>query len=243
MDINKVLEKYGFSSKEVDVYLAILELGPSIVSSIAKKAGIKRSTTYVVLDSLIEKEVLSVTDRNGIKTYSPIDPDALVNQLEEKAVEFTEMAKVAKKLLPEIVKKQKEREPESNIRLYEGEDGMKSVYEDALASLETIRAYSASGESLEGKPLFTSRKKHKIKTISLDTSEAREMMASPQESYGFLPNISIYDGKVVFMSPGDNKAVVIENIELAEALKKAFDLSWKNAKKFEGKTRLANGMA
>lgn len=46
------LEKLGFSPKEADVYLALLELGTAVVSDVAKKANINRSTTYILLDAL-----------------------------------------------------------------------------------------------------------------------------------------------------------------------------------------------
>jgi sugar-specific transcriptional regulator TrmB len=49
------LEKLGFSSKEADVYISLLELGSAIVSDVAKKAGINRSTAYVLLESLAKK--------------------------------------------------------------------------------------------------------------------------------------------------------------------------------------------
>ena len=34
------LEKLGFSPKEADVYISLLELGSAVVSDVAKKAGI-----------------------------------------------------------------------------------------------------------------------------------------------------------------------------------------------------------
>ena len=54
------LQELGLSEKEARVYLALFELGPSVVSGLAKKAGINRSTTYVILETLAKRGLVSV---------------------------------------------------------------------------------------------------------------------------------------------------------------------------------------
>ena len=61
------LEKLGFSPKEADVYISLLELGSAVVSDVAKKAGINRSTAYVLLESLEKKGFVSVSEKDNIK--------------------------------------------------------------------------------------------------------------------------------------------------------------------------------
>ena len=46
------LVKVGLNEKESRVYLALLELGSGTAYAVAKKAGIKRPTAYIVLDEL-----------------------------------------------------------------------------------------------------------------------------------------------------------------------------------------------
>lgn len=59
MEIADVLQKIGLQQKESAVYLALLELGTADVSGIAKKAGIKRPTCYLVLDDLKNRGLVS----------------------------------------------------------------------------------------------------------------------------------------------------------------------------------------
>lgn len=47
--------------------------------------------------------------------------------------------------------------------------------------------------------------------------------------YSFPPEINIYDNKIVFMSLIEKFSLIIESKELADALKKVFELSWKEA--------------
>lgn len=49
------LKQLGFSDKEAKVYMASLELGPDTAQEIAKKAGVNRTTTYVIIEKLIKK--------------------------------------------------------------------------------------------------------------------------------------------------------------------------------------------
>ena len=49
------LRKLGLREKEVRVYLTGLELGPSSVQVIAKRAKITRPTTYEIIKTLKEK--------------------------------------------------------------------------------------------------------------------------------------------------------------------------------------------
>ena len=48
----KQLKSLGFSEKEARVYLALLELGPSTTTEIARKSKINRTTGYDILESL-----------------------------------------------------------------------------------------------------------------------------------------------------------------------------------------------
>jgi hypothetical protein len=71
--------------------------------------------------------------------------------------------------------------------------------------------------------------------INNNKKEAREAYLVPKEKYWFSPEINFYDNKVVMMSLVEKFALIIESEELANALKKAFELSWKEAKRLHKK--------
>ena len=68
------LEQLGLSEEEAKVYLAVLELGGSYVSAIAKKAGIHRVSCYHTLDNLKKKGVISSFTKDNIKYFSVDSP-------------------------------------------------------------------------------------------------------------------------------------------------------------------------
>lgn len=248
------LEKLGLARKEAQVYLSLLELGPSVVSDIAKKATINRSTTYVLLESLVGQGLVSTSERQGIKIYNPAPPERLVQFIEESVKKYTELVGVAHGLLPELKSMYVGVGPKPKIQYFEGLEGIKTAYEDTLSSKETIRAY-ASIENMHKAlpdyfPEYYRRRAEKhinIRAIFPDTPEAKERITHnkeetreaalvPSEKYAFSPEINIYDNKIVFMSLLEKFSLIIESQELADALKKAFELSWQEAIRLNKKT-------
>ena len=75
--LQKDLQKIGLSEAESKVYLAALELGETNIGRLAKKSGIKRTTTYLVVDTLKEKGLLSSLKKKNKVFFYADDPRAL----------------------------------------------------------------------------------------------------------------------------------------------------------------------
>lgn len=247
------LEKLGFSPKEADVYVALLELGNAVVSDVAKKASINRSTAYVILESLAERGLVSISENHNVKVFSVTHPERLIKYMQDQVKKYTELVGLAHNLVPELKSLYVGVGPKPRVQFFEGTEGLKTAYEDTLTSQETIRAY-ASIENMHKAlpdyfPEYYQRRADKnitIRAIFPDTPEARERMKYnknearesllvPSDKYAFSPEINIYDNKIVFMSLVEKFALVIESQELADALKKVFELSWEEAKNLSKK--------
>lgn len=247
------LQKFGLSEKEARVYLASLELDTANVSEIAKKASINRSTTYVLLESLQKKGLVSVAGEkeHDVRLFTAASPERLQQLAEESAKRFTELVGIAQNIMPELKSMHKGTKSKPRVRYFEGPEGLISAYEDTLTSTETIRAY-ASIENMHASlpnyfPEYYNRRAGKgihIRSVHPDTKEARERVSHdaneardsalvPKGEYAFSPEINIYDNKIVFMSLVEKFALIIESDELANALKKVFELSWKEAKRLD----------
>jgi HTH-type transcriptional regulator, sugar sensing transcriptional regulator len=243
------LEKLGFSTKEADVYLALLELGSAIVSDVAKRSGKNRSTTYVLLESLAEKGFVSISEKNNVKLFSVTPPERLVQYMQDLVKKHTELVGLAHNLLPELKSLYVGIGPKPRVQFFEGTEGLKTAYEDTLTSKETIRAYASIENMHKALPdyfpeYYNRRAKQNIaiRAIFPDTpasqerikhnkTEARESLLVPSAKYAFSPEINIYDNKIVFMSLAEKFSLIIESQELSDALKKVFELSWAEAKR------------
>ena len=74
------LNYLGLNEKEAKVYLAALELGKSSVQNIAKKADVNRATTYVVIEALIKRGLMSSANENKKQYFIAEAPEKLKSQ-------------------------------------------------------------------------------------------------------------------------------------------------------------------
>ncbi len=246
------LKQFGLSEKQIAVYLALLELGPSPASDIATKSGLVRSTTYVLLDELVKEGLAGLGKRKGVAVYLPTPPERFVQYIEEAAARSASLIGKAKNMLPELKSVYSGIGVRPKVQFYEGVEGIKAVYEDTLTAAESIRAY-ASIENIEKvlpdyfPSYYKRRAKKGIKMRAIfpatpeaqnrlkhDDEEERESVLVSTQKYGFSPEINIYDDKIAFMSMREKFGVIIESSELASALKKAFELAWLGAKNQKG---------
>ena len=240
--IKEKLREFGFSEKEANVYLALLEAGSAVASDIAKKAGIKRSTAYVVLDSLTERNLVHTTARRGIQVYQAAPPKQLVEHLRGMADHYAKLADAAKEVLHELPSPSAASVSAPKIRFFEGTKGINTVYEDTLASLEEIRVHAAftHGEDVSAgsaavpalerttnikmQVVFPEHSGKKKQSASDRDTLRRALFASRGES-NFSSEINVYDDRVVLISTAEDFALTIESRELADAMRKTLGAS------------------
>ncbi|MEK7538638.1 MAG: helix-turn-helix domain-containing protein [Patescibacteria group bacterium] len=248
MDINKVLQNFEFSDKEIAVYLGLLELETGTATQIADQSQINRSTVYVIIEALQKRGLISINkEEASITKYVASPPERLLQLAEEETKRYQTLVGQIHSVLPELKSRYRGNKPRPKVRLYEGKEGLISAYEDTLTSSEPIRAYASienMHKALPGYfPDYYKRRAEKgiaIRSVHPDTEEARKRTIHnseerrdsalvPPSEYSFSPEINIYDNKIVFMSLIEKFSLIIESKELADALKKVFELSWKEA--------------
>jgi sugar-specific transcriptional regulator TrmB len=242
------LQSFGFSGKETDVYVALLELGKGTVSKISLLAGINRTTGYDILASLVSKKLVSVSGKEPKQEFSAEPPKAITEYLKRQITQTEGFIKQAEKILPELTLLHTiENRPK--IRFYEGTDGLEYVYEDTLTSSEAIRAYATVDDMHKALPNYFPKyyKRRAERNISIraivpetptsrerkthDAEEKREIAFVPPDKYYFSPEINIYDNKVMIASWREKLGIIIESEEIADAMKKIYELAWAEAKR------------
>ncbi len=251
LSLVKTLEYIGFSQKEVLVYLALLELGKGTVTQISRKAGINRPTGYHVLESLELKELVKISGKEPKQEYIAESPDQIEKMLLKKIENDKIFIDEARKIIPEL-KSIHNISDRPKVSFYEGREGLERVYEDTLTSHEPIRAYASVENMHSGLPnYFPEYYKRRagqgiaIRAIvpdsetgrerkSFDAKEKRETALVPREKFDFIPEINIYDNKVMIASWREKLGIIIESSEIADAMKKIYELAWAEAKRLEG---------
>src|SRR3989338_11341295 len=120
--IENLLKDSGFLDKEISIYLSTLELGRGTVAEISRKAGINRSTGYVILDSLAGKGLISISGKEPKQEYMALSPSNLVQYINKEAEKQKKLAKAANELLPELISLHKKGD-RPRVRFYEGMAG------------------------------------------------------------------------------------------------------------------------
>ena len=250
-DLKNLLVDIGLKAKEADLYIAILSLGQGTASKIAKKARIVRTTAYDILSSLFNKGLVTLTGKEPKQEYVAESPDNLKIYIEnELAKRKTDLEDVKNILLPQL-KSIHNVGSRPKVMFYEGREGMEKVYDDTLTSHETIRAYASVGDMHLGLPGYfpdyykrRAGKGISIRAIvpnnesgverkSFDNDEMRETALVPAGKFNFSPEINIYDNKVMIASWKEKLGIIIESSEIADAMKKIYELAWAEAKRLD----------
>lgn len=252
--LKNFLLSLDFSEKEANVYLMLLSLGKGTVSEIARKAEINRTTGYDILGTLVGYGLVSVSGKEPKQEYVAESPDRILDFLEKQKEKTNEQLDRAQTILPQL-KSVHNVSDRPQIRFYEGKDGLKQVYEDTLTAHEPIRAYATVDDMHvtlpEYFPKYYERRTKKgiaIRAIipstpigkeraAKDTEEARETALIPSDKYYFSPEINIYDNKVMIASWREKLGIIVESAEIADAMKKIFELSWAEAKRLDAEER------
>jgi len=238
--LQKELKNAGLTDSEARVYLAALELGEANISRIAKKSGVKRTTTYLVVDSLKEKGLITSFKKRNKTVFLAEDP----RKIEEK---LAERKHAIAKIMPELLSLANFLDKKPAIRFYEGQDGLKDLFKDILKypDSEVLEWYSESyvhdfsEEFFSG--YFTPRRIEKkiwVRAILPDNKIIRRLAARNEkelrqtklldpEKYRIKIEINIYGkNKVSVIAFKEEIGLIIESQLIHDSLKNIFELMW-----------------
>lgn len=250
MQIQIVLKNFGFSEKEIAVYLALIELGASSVRTIAEKAKVNRGTTYDILKSLINMGIVSYYNRESKQYFIAERPETLLAVINKKQEDLAEVKADIEESLPLFKTLFENQGGKPSVKLYEGLIGIRHILEDVLDSMDEVKEktyYVYSSATVRKNVLLAMkdysnkriRRKIKVKTIAL--GEGGKLVGFDERKWMQLPNAKgkdvlrptyqiIYNGKVAYISldNADNPVgIVIENEEIYQTQKLIFGYNWK----------------
>lgn len=247
--IEKVLSNnLNFSEKETLVYLALLELGSSKPTDVAKKTDLNRTTVYDICDSLRKKGIVSSYKKKSNTFFTALEPNRLIDYLEREKEDNIQQIEHHKDkvqaLLPELISLQDISSTKPKVKFFEGEKGIREAYEDTLTCKDKILAYAnieTTNKSVPGFfPEYYKRRAKKGIPIyailtdneasrqraALDTKELRQSKFWPKKDETYTPEVNIYNNKIMIVSLKEKMAIIIESKELADLQKLIFNLVW-----------------
>ena len=115
MNLNKILQHIGLSDKEAKIYLTLLEFKEALPSTISRRSGVKRPTTYVVLDQLQKQGLVSHVKKGKLEYFQPVNPHSLLEREYGKYHALEEA-------LPELLQMHQKYAVTPQMQVFEGKD-------------------------------------------------------------------------------------------------------------------------
>jgi predicted transcriptional regulator len=130
------LSKIGLTEGEIKVYSALLEIGECTKTALAKESGVSPSNIYDIANRLIEKGIISKVEKNGVAHFNAANPRHLLDFLDDKHKEIEKEKDFVNSLLPTLLLKFGETKEKVNVEVFQGWNGMKTVFEDLISECE-----------------------------------------------------------------------------------------------------------
>lgn len=133
------LEDFGLSEKEARTYLASLALGPAVIADIAIKAELTRPTTYLMVDSLKARGLMT-EHRKGKKTLmKACDPDKLRQALDQEKEELERREQATADLI-DAIGTAADDDDDIDVRLIDSDEAEMMLRESCRRAKQPVRA-------------------------------------------------------------------------------------------------------
>lgn len=255
-DLITHIEDLGLSQKEARVYLANLMLGAATVQQIAEQSGIKRVTTYVILESLNNLGLVSQSTKGKKTFFVAEDPTQLRRLLQKKEQSIKDQKTQFEQVLPELAKLKNLPTDSPNVRFYDTAEGIKTIMASFLenssrdvaelygmSNLDQVYAFFPEFRPAFGNPertragihsrfIYTSQEGPILKPT--DKERNRESRFVPLDKYPLTGDVTIVGDNIVMLSLIGNKpiGITIKSAELSKSFKAIFDLAWTSADRY-----------
>ncbi|MDO8625904.1 MAG: helix-turn-helix domain-containing protein [Candidatus Magasanikbacteria bacterium] len=246
-EITEVLSSFGLRDKEQLVYLALLSLGPSTTTPLARKARLRPTTAESIIKRLYNDGLVFATKHASRHIYTAHEPKHLKKILEKKLEEI-------QKIVPLLETLKKEHTTEAAVKIYYRER-FNDIFDDLFAAkpvtVYEIVAPRQIQDILGEKYHFTKRRVEKnisLKSLRVEVEEIKKYSrASHQRELReakFLPRELTFEASIffwkqtvaIFTTRAEGTAVVITSPVLSQMMLQLFNLLWSISRPMETET-------
>ncbi len=251
-ELKNALAEYGLSEKEANVYLTMLELGPASVQDIAKKAGVNRATTYVMIESLKRRGLMSTFEKGKKTMFVAENPERLRKLAEVEMRQAQEKEDRLKQALPQFLALFHSAQSQKPVvRYFEGEEGVRTCREVMMQSHGEIINFVAVNEmsarvakmdersrheyarKMHGRILFAVKPGTEAPLFDKTNWKLREL---PYQNAPFTGETLLFDNDksmIIVISDEKPMAFLVESREVFDILKALFEAAWHQGKPVE----------
>lgn len=249
-DLKKELEHLGLSEKEASVYLAALEMGPSPVQDISHKSKVNRATTYVMIEALAGRGLMSTFQKGKKRFYAAESPDRLMSIIETQQKTLKEKRSELETALPMLTALYNAEGAKPQVRYLEGPEGAHTVRQIVekqkgdfiqIVPLDDVHKME---EMLHGRDehlqiLVKQGMKARIMVTTEDSNSLKKLPPTPGFEFRVIHpsefpihgEMSVRGNHVfLFSHRSALVSVVIVSQEIADLMRSLFDMAWERKK-------------
>lgn len=238
-DIARLLISLGLTATETKIYLASLELGPTSVQEIAKKAKLSRTATYDAIELLQQRGLISTFERDKKRYFAAEDPESTVAHFKERIRQMQQQIETLNRALPEVKLMAGGGRPV--VRFYEGKDGLYTLFHDLsrvsprfmyeVTNLDDVYAFFDQEMLKDARKIFDPVRT-RVRILHRGAIRSRrpqtefcELLPELGEFHG---DIWMYEDRVAFVTfVGKIVTVIIESKPFADTSRVLFEAAWR----------------
>ncbi len=236
------LEKLGLSENQAKIYLSFLEKGPQFLQELSKNTRIKRTTLYLSIGQMIEKDLVEVIIKSRRKQYYIKNPQLFLRRIRERY-------NLLDALMPQLSDAFEGKSVSNRVKFYDTQNGLKEVLKEIVSldrqveilTIESnINAFFSLGFDF-WKEIVAKKKVFQIKSRTLISSAEKEdfllkdhqiQIRTSSLLNDFKISLYLYADKVTIFIPEDSLCLVIENDKIKKSLAIMFEVVWRRAKPY-----------
>jgi sugar-specific transcriptional regulator TrmB len=242
MDVS-ILKEIGLTDSEIKVFTTLLRVGPAKAGKVIDYSKLQNPVVHRAFHSLIEKGLLTYSVEGKIKYYTAIDPNLLLNIVDERRQKLED-------LIPKLQNLTSYSKGKTKATIHQGKRGVRELLYLLLETKEKeLFAYGAPGKSLDilgdffWKSFHKRRAKKKIKArmifhvslkhrVKLMNEFPKTEIRITQKDFEELAETFICGERVAIVIYLDDPiGILIEEKLAADSYKRFFSLLWSQCKK------------
>jgi len=239
-NLSEAIENIGLSQKETFVYLALLRIGQASAALISKNSGLKRPTTYLILEELRRRGFVMKMPGNKKQMFIAKSPEEIIDEAKKNVDRATQV-------LPQLMNMFSKSDPQVRTIHFEGLHGIREALWYKFNELKGSEIVAFFGSAEDASPdlvnLFhewnvaIADAKVELRSIVPDAKDLKKFREGDKR-YGFRPkvlppfnytsktSIEITDRFIRIIMFKEQQAVIVENPVVAKALKEIFEIVW-----------------
>lgn len=194
--MQKVLTDLGLSPSAAQLYLELLQSGPSSVEQLSTATGIKRTSVYPYIAELKTHSLITWNERETGKAIQATNLDSLMALAEQKQREANQSKLLLEQALPSFTAMQQLSDDTYSVQKYVGVDQCRQAIEQVYQE-PVLYGYCGEFEYTDlGEDWYKQHLKHMYKELKIPDQVIFPAGAIAQVAYAKLKKTNWYDEAV-----------------------------------------------